>query len=94
MIEPHTTARCRTEKPRRMKQTIQQLREDRGESRSDLAEALGVTVQAVTEWETGRTEPRMSQLQVLTEHFGVRDDQIELKPGRPPSIGDRLADLF
>ena len=30
----------------------------------------------------------------LTEHFSVRDDQIQLEPGRLPSIGDRLADVL
>ena len=77
-----------------MKRTIQQLRENRGESRSDLAEALGVTPQHVTEWEMGKAEPTVSRLRALTEHFGVRDDQIDLEPGRPPSIADRLGELF
>ena len=77
-----------------MKRTIQHLREERGESRSDLADALGVTVHQVTEWEMGKAEPTISRLRLLTEHFGVRDDQIELQPGHPPSLGDRLADLF
>ncbi len=77
-----------------MKRTIQQLREDRGESRSDLAAALGVTVRQVTDWEMGKAEPTISRLRLLTEHFGVRDDQIELQPGRSPSLGDRLTDLF
>ena len=77
-----------------MKRTIQQLREERGESRSDLAGALGVTVHQVTDWEMGRAEPTISRLRLLTEHFGVRDDQIDLQPRHPPSIGERLAKLF
>ena len=77
-----------------MQRTIRELREDRGESRSDLAEALGVPLQTVMDWELGQTEPTISRLRLLTEHFGVRDDQIELQPGRPPSLGDRLTDLF
>ena len=76
------------------KRTIQHLREERGESRSELAKALGVTVQQVTAWEMDRGEPSISQLRALTEHFGVRDDQIDLRPGHPPSLGDRLAELF
>ncbi len=77
-----------------MRRTIQQLREDRGESRSDLAEALGAPLQQVIEWEMGRGGPTISQLRALTEHFGGRDDQINLHPGEPPSITDRLAELF
>ena len=77
-----------------MKRTIQHLREDRGESRADLADVLGVTVGEVTDWERGMTEPTISRLRLLTEHFGVRDDQIDLEPGHPPTVADRLADLF
>ena len=73
-----------------MKRTIQQLREDQGESRSDLAKAVGVTVQQVTDWEMSRAEPTISRLRLLTEHFGVRDDQIDLRPGHPQSIAERL----
>ena len=74
-----------------MKRTIRQLRDDRGESRSDLAKAVGVTVHQVTDWEMGRAEPTLSRLRLLTEHFGVRNDQIELRPGNPQSIAERLA---
>ena len=77
-----------------MKWTIQELREERGESRSDLAEALGVNLSEVTEWEMGRREPTISRLRVLTEHFGVRDDQLNLRPGDPPSLGERLMALL
>jgi transcriptional regulator with XRE-family HTH domain len=77
-----------------MKRTIQELREARGESRSDLADVLGVTLNEVTEWEQGRVQPGIARMRALTEHFGVRDDQINLEPGHPSSIGDRLADLL
>ncbi len=76
-----------------MKRTIWELREARGESRADLAEALGVPLQQVMEWELDQATPTISRLRALTEHFGVCDDQIELEPGRPPSFADRLADL-
>ena len=74
-----------------MKRTIQELRDERGESRSDLASAVGVTFNEVTDWEMGRAEPGISRMRALTEHFDVRDDQISLKPGESPSIADRLA---
>ena len=77
-----------------MKRTIQELREERGESRSDLAAALGVTLSEVTEWEMGRREPTISRLRVLTEHFEVRDDQLNLRPGDPLSLGERLMTLL
>jgi transcriptional regulator with XRE-family HTH domain len=74
--------------------TIRELREERGESRAQLAKSLGVMPQAVVDWETGKAEPTMSRLRALTEHFGVRDDQIDLKPGHDRSITERLADLL
>ena len=77
-----------------MRKTIQELREERGESRADLPAALGVTLDEVTEWELGKAEPGLSRVRTLTEHFGVRDDQINLRPADPPSITDRLADAF
>ena len=73
-----------------MKRTIQELRDERGESRSDLAAALGVTLDEVTDWELGRSEPSIPRMQALTEHFSVRDDQINLRPREASSIVDRL----
>ena len=77
-----------------MRRTIQDLREERGESRAALAAALGVTSEEVVDWELGRAEPTISRLRALTEHFGVRDDQINLRPGDPPSLADRLAEFL
>jgi transcriptional regulator with XRE-family HTH domain len=74
-----------------MRRTIQDLREERRESRAALAAALGTTSEEVVEWEMGKAEPSISRLRALTEHFGVRDDQINLRPGDPPSLVDRLA---
>jgi transcriptional regulator with XRE-family HTH domain len=74
-----------------VKKTIQELREERGESRTQLAQALGVRPEEIAAWEAGTTEPRISRMRALTQHFGVRDDQINLRPGEPSSIIDRLA---
>jgi ribosome-binding protein aMBF1 (putative translation factor) len=74
-----------------MRKTIQELREARGVSRTQLAQAIGVRPENVAEWEAGTAEPRISRMRVLTKHFGVRDDQINLRPGEPSSIVDRLA---
>ena len=73
-----------------MKKTIQQLREARGESQMQLATAIGVIPKDVAEWEMGTAEPTISRLRALTEHFGVRDDQINLRPGESSSIATRL----
>lgn len=74
--------------------TIRALREDRGESQHQLAAAIGVTLDEVVDWERGTAEPTLSRLRALTEHFGVRDDQIDLNPGHPPSIAERIMNLL
>jgi transcriptional regulator with XRE-family HTH domain len=78
----------------RLRRTIRDLREERRESRAALAAALGVTSEEVVEWEMGKAEPTISRLRALTEHFGVRDDQINVRPGDPPSLVDRLAEFL
>ena len=74
--------------------TIRELREARRESRSDLAAAVGVTLSELTEWELGRAQPGVARMRLLTEHFGVRDDQINLGPNRPPTLGEQLRDAL
>jgi transcriptional regulator with XRE-family HTH domain len=73
-----------------VRKTIQELREERGESQAQLAKALGVMPNDVAEWESGTAEPRISRMRALTKHFGVRDDQINLRPGEASSIVTRL----
>jgi len=77
-----------------MKRPVQELREARGESRSDLAEALGVTLDEVTDWEQGRAQPGVARMRALTAHFDVRAALINLEPRSPPSIADRLGELL
>jgi transcriptional regulator with XRE-family HTH domain len=76
-----------------MKKTIRQLREDRGESDFQLVDALSATSKDIQDLEQGIASPSVERLRVLTEHFGVRDDQIDLRPGDPPSLAERLTDL-
>ena len=77
-----------------MRRTIQELREERGESPAELAAVLGVSEHEVTEWELGRAEPSVERTLALAKHFGVRDDQINLEPQRPPTLGEHLRDAL
>jgi transcriptional regulator with XRE-family HTH domain len=77
-----------------MKQTIRQLRQERGESETQLAEALGATLQEIQDLERGIASPSVERLRLLTEHFGVDETAIDLEPHRPPSLGERLADAL
>jgi len=71
-----------------------QLREECGESAMQLADALDATPQDVQDLETGIARPSVERLQRLTEHFRVRDDEIDLEPNCPPSIGERFVDAL
>ncbi len=59
--------------------TIRQLREEKGWTQLDLAYHLKVTPGTVYAWESGRSEPRVSQLRALARLFGVSSDEIELE---------------
>ena len=54
---------------------IRELRRRDGRTQENLAEALGVTSQAVSRWESGRTAPDISQLPVLCNFFEVTADE-------------------
>ena len=77
-----------------MKKTIRQLREDRGESQMQLAEALGATGQDIQDLETGIASPSVERLRLLTEHFGVDETTIDLEPNRPPSLGEQVVEAL
>jgi transcriptional regulator with XRE-family HTH domain len=77
-----------------MTKTIQQLRQERGESETQLAEALGTTLQEIQDLERGIASPSVERLRLLTEHFGVDETAIDLEPHRPPSLGERLVDAL
>ncbi len=55
-------------------QNIRSLRHKRHVSQEDLAEAMGVTVQAISKWETGKANPDLMLLPKLAEYFEVTID--------------------
>ena len=74
--------------------TIRELREARGESEQHLADALGATRQDIQDLEIGVASPSVTRLRLLTEHFDVREDDIDLEPNRSPSLGDQMLDAI
>ena len=75
-----------------MPKSIQQLRQEHGESETQLAEALGATLQEVHDLEQGIASPSVERLRLLAEHFGLREEDINLEPYRPPTLGEQLRD--
>ncbi len=59
--------------------TIRQLREAQGWTQLELAYRLEVTPGTVYAWESGRSEPKVSQLRAMARLFGVSSDAIELE---------------
>ena len=71
---------------------ISRLREEHHLSQGDLAEALDVSRQSVSKWETDASVPDLDKLVKLSQVFGVSLDQLvtgaapsaeEVPPGRP-----------
>ena len=50
---------------------IRALREERGLTQRQLADALGVTDKAVSKWETGKGLPDITLVEPLTHSLGV-----------------------
>lgn len=55
---------------------IRTLRADRGLTQEELAQALHVTGQAVSKWETGQSAPDIELLPQLSVFFGVTIDEL------------------
>ena len=55
---------------------IYRLRTERGMSQGDLAEALSVSRQSVSKWETGAAAPDLDTLIALADYFRVPMDEL------------------
>lgn len=66
-------------------ENICRLRTGRGMSQGDLADALGVSRQSISKWETGGAVPELEKLVKLSALFGVTLDELVTgeKPERP-----------
>lgn len=55
---------------------IKQHRSGKGMSQDDLARAIFVSRQTVSNWETGKTYPDVQSLLLMSDLFGVSIDQL------------------
>lgn len=62
---------------------IVKLRKEQGMSQEQLAQKIHVTRQAVSNWETGRSQPDLDMLETLASAFGT--DILVVIYGQMPS---------
>ncbi len=55
---------------------IKQMRQDKHIKQDTLADAIGVSAQAVSKWETGASDPDIALLPKLANYFGVSIDEL------------------
>lgn len=67
-------------------QTIEVLRRERGWTQFELALAVGVQPQSVYLWESGRRQPKVSQMRKLGKLFGICSDEINLTPNHEANL--------
>ena len=60
----------------RLGEKIKSLRKQKNISQEVLAQALGVTFQAVSKWETGATMPDVSMIPAIARFFAVSTDEL------------------
>lgn len=58
--------------------TLRELREEKGLSRAEVAQALGVTVQAIYRYEEGTRRINIEQALILAELYSVTEKEIIL----------------
>ena len=66
----------------KLEERLTALRKEKGLSQLELAEALGVSRQAVSRWEVGASAPGMENLLALSRLYGVPLDELVGGPAR------------
>jgi transcriptional regulator with XRE-family HTH domain len=77
----------------KLHENIKSLRRERGLTQEKLAEALGVTVGAVSKWENGNNTPDIIMLGILADFFDVSVDVLigyDMSSKRVSDIVDRI----
>ncbi len=60
---------------------IKKRREENGMTQAELAARLGVSQGAVSQWESGATQPEIKHLVKMSEIFGCSVDELIKKGG-------------
>ena len=60
----------------KISENLKKLRRDRGNTQEDLANHLGISVQAISKWEMGASYPDMTMIPTLAAFFKVSLDEL------------------
>lgn len=58
-----------------MAKTLRQLRIEKGETQTETAAALEVTLTTISMWEMGATNPRPRHTPRIATHFGITNEE-------------------
>ena len=59
-----------------LKDCLKSIRTERAVSQSSLAEKLNVSIKTISHWETGYTEPSISQLIAIADFYSITLDEL------------------
>lgn len=54
-----------------MYEKLQKLMEDRHIKPAELSRATGIAASSLSDWKSGRSNPKLDKLQILADYFGV-----------------------
>lgn len=60
----------------RIAENITKLRKEKSETQMQLAEAVGVSNKTISKWETAESEPELSYIAAIAEHYKVSMDSL------------------
>lgn len=75
----------------KLSERLLQLRGEREVSQIELAEALNVSRQAVSRWETGQSTPSAEKLQFLAAYYGITIDELFYSVEEKPKPQEQAA---
>ncbi|URJ36551.3 helix-turn-helix transcriptional regulator [Paenibacillus polymyxa] len=75
------------------KENLTRFREAKGMTKAELAERLGVSDTMVSFWESGKNEPRMGKIQMISEVLDINVDEL-LFQSPPKSIEESVEGFF
>ena len=70
----------------KISKSIKKLRQEKGLTQEAFAERLNLTRQAVSSWETGRTQPDVEMLGIISKEFSVSIEELIYGEKRNTSI--------